>query len=55
VYAHEIQKVDVYQERFIVARTQATLMLGDLDSCKLSEIPWESDQTERFFFDSEKV
>jgi hypothetical protein len=55
VFGYDIQKVDVYQERFIVARTQGTLMLGDLESCKLSEIPWESDLTERFFFDSDKV
>lgn len=55
VFGYEIQKVDVYQERFIVARTQGTLMLGDLDSCKLSEIPWNSDLTERFYFDSDKV
>lgn len=55
VFGYDIQKVDVYQERFIVVRTQGTLMLGDLESCKLSEVPWESDLTERFFFDSEKV
>lgn len=55
MFGYDIQKVDVYQERFIVARTQGTLMLGDLESCKLSEIPWESDLTERFFFDSDKV
>jgi hypothetical protein len=55
VFGYDIQKVDVYQERFIVARTQGTLMLGDLESCKLSEVPWESDLSERFFFDSDKV
>lgn len=55
VFGYDIQKVDVYQERFIVARTQGTLMLGDLESCKLSELPWDSDLTERFFFDSDKV
>lgn len=55
VFGYEIQKVDLYQDRFIVARTQGTLMLGDLESCRLSEIPWDSDLTERFFFDSDKV
>jgi hypothetical protein len=55
VFGDDIQKVDIYQERFIVARTQRHLMLGDLVSCKLSEIPWESDLTERFYFDGDKV
>lgn len=55
VFGDDIQKVDIYQERFIVARAQRHLMLGDLVSCKLSEIPWESDLTERFYFDGDKV
>lgn len=55
VFGHDIHKVDVYQDRFLVVRTQGTIMLGDMERCKLSELPWESDLTERFFFDSGKV
>lgn len=55
VYGYEIQKVNIYQDRFLVGRTQATLLLGDLDTCRLSEIPWESDMTEKFYFEHEKV
>ena len=55
VYGYEIQKVNVYQDRFLVGRTQATLLLGDLDTCRLSEIAWESDMTEKFYFENEKV
>lgn len=55
VYGYEIRKVNVYQDRFLVGRTQATLLLGDLDTCRLTEIPWESDMTEKFYFEHEKV
>lgn len=55
VYGYEIEKINVYQDRFIVGRTQATLLLGDLESCRLSEIPWESDLTEKFYFEHERV
>ncbi|KAA0161786.1 hypothetical protein FNF31_03572 [Cafeteria roenbergensis] len=36
----EIGKVAVYRDRFIVAHTPETLMVGDLESCKLSEVAW---------------
>lgn len=29
--------------------------MGDLESCKLSEIPWESNNTEKFHFENERV
>jgi len=50
-YAHEILKVNVYRDQFLVAHTDATLLVGDLASCKLSEIPWSPSGPERFFFD----
>jgi intraflagellar transport protein 172 len=55
----EIIKIDVYQDRYLVAKTAAsgtssgTLLLGDLDTCKLSEVPWQSTGTEKFVFDNE--
>lgn len=33
----ELDKVDVHRDRFVVARTARTLLLGDLESCRLSE------------------
>ncbi|CAE7620527.1 IFT172 [Symbiodinium sp. KB8] len=36
----EITRINVYQDRFLVANTVETLLLGDLASCNLSEIPW---------------
>ena len=37
---HQVEKVNVYEDRYLVALTHATLLLGDLESCKLSEVPW---------------
>lgn len=58
----EIIKIDVYQDRYLVAKTadtsgnsSATLLLGDLDTCKLSEVPWQSSGKEKFVFDNEAV
>lgn len=55
VYGYQISGVRVYQDRFLVARTEQTLLLGDLDSCKLSEVPWRSTGGEKFYFENEKV
>jgi intraflagellar transport protein 172 len=39
-----------------VARTAHTLLLGDLETCKLSEVEWrDSNESERFIFDNEGV
>ena len=29
--------------------------MGNLESCKLSEIPWQTDSSEKFFFENERV
>lgn len=31
------------QDRYLIARTGETLLMGDLESCNLSEIPWTGD------------
>ncbi|KPI84420.1 hypothetical protein ABL78_6527 [Leptomonas seymouri] len=51
----EIQKVNVYQDRYLVAHTSATLLLGDLTSHKLSEVPWQLSGREKFVFDNEQI
>ncbi|KAG5505749.1 hypothetical protein JKF63_05085 [Porcisia hertigi] len=51
----EIQKVNVYQDRYLVAHTSATLLIGDLMSHKLSEVPWQLTGRERFAFDNEQI
>lgn len=51
----EIRKVNVYQDRYLVAHTSATLLLGDLVSHKLSEVPWQLSGREKFVFDNEQI
>mmetsp|Transcript_10682 Transcript_10682/g.13871 ORF Transcript_10682/g.13871 Transcript_10682/m.13871 type:complete len:1746 (-) Transcript_10682:405-5642(-) len=36
----EITKVNIYQDRYVVAHTVDTLLLGDLETFKLSEVEW---------------
>lgn len=48
----EILKTNIYKGRFIVATTTDTLLLGDFDTLKLSEIQWHGDGTEKFIFDN---
>lgn len=48
----EIDKINVFQDQFLVAHTQETLLLGDLVSCKLSEVPWTRAGGEKFYFDT---
>ena len=38
-----------------MARTAHTLLLGDLETCKLSEVEWRGDGSERFILDNEGV
>lgn len=51
----EIQKINIFQDRFLVANTPESILLGDLQTCRLSEIPWHSSGTEKFFFDNPTV
>mmetsp|Transcript_147414 Transcript_147414/g.383208 ORF Transcript_147414/g.383208 Transcript_147414/m.383208 type:complete len:1766 (-) Transcript_147414:28-5325(-) len=51
----EIMKINIFQERFLVATTPKSLLLGDLQTCRLSEIPWHSAGTEKYFFDNPTV
>lgn len=51
----EIKKINIFQERFLVATTPESLLLGDLQTCRLSEIPWHSTGTEKYFFDNPTV
>ena len=43
------------KDRYLVAHTSNTLLIGDIQSCKLSEINWQSNGNEKFFCDNENV
>ena len=47
---HEISKINIYQDRYLVANTHSTLLLGDLELSKLSELPWRGSGNEKFDF-----
>uniref|UniRef100_A0A3P8UXR3 Intraflagellar transport protein 172 homolog n=1 Tax=Cynoglossus semilaevis TaxID=244447 RepID=A0A3P8UXR3_CYNSE len=56
-YGYEIEEVKIMgKDRFLVAHTSDTLLLGDLLTNKLSEVPWPgSGGNEKFFFENEMV
>jgi intraflagellar transport protein 172 len=37
-YGYEILKVNIFQDQYLVASTAETILLGDLTTCKLSEV-----------------
>ncbi|RYH28435.1 hypothetical protein EON65_12160 [archaeon] len=52
-YGREITKTNIYKGRFVVANTADTILLGDLESLKLSEIQWHnSTGNEKYVFDN---
>ncbi|KAJ1625158.1 WD40-repeat-containing domain protein [Pavlovales sp. CCMP2436] len=50
-----VTKINIYEDRFLIAHTPETLLMGDLDTCKLSEVPWQTTSKEKFLFDNERV
>ncbi|KAI9201990.1 uncharacterized protein BJ171DRAFT_584638 [Polychytrium aggregatum] len=54
-YGYEIQKVNIFQDQYLIANTPDTLLMGDLASCKLSEIPWQGSSNEKFYFENPQV
>ncbi|XP_048371540.1 intraflagellar transport protein 172 homolog [Sphaerodactylus townsendi] len=56
-YGYEIDEVKILgKDRYLVAHTSDTLLLGDLGSIKLSEVTWQgSGGNEKFFFENENV
>lgn len=54
-YGCEVQKINIFQDRYLVAHTPETMLLGDLETCKLSEIPWAGGGKEKFFLDNPSV
>ncbi|KAH9246952.1 hypothetical protein BASA81_015465 [Batrachochytrium salamandrivorans] len=54
-YGYEVQKVNIFQDQFLISNTSETLLMGDLASCKLSEIPWIRSENEKFYFENPLV
>ncbi|KAJ3395502.1 hypothetical protein HDU92_005616 [Lobulomyces angularis] len=54
-YGYEITKVNIFQDQFLIANTNQTLLMGDLASCKLSEISWIGSGNEKFYFENPRA
>lgn len=56
-YGYEVEDVKILGgERYLIAHTSDTLLLGDLNTNKLSEVAWQgSGGNENFFFDNPTV
>lgn len=56
-YGYEIDEVKILgNDRYLVAHTTETLMLGDMSTSKLSEVPWHSGSaSEKFYFENDNV
>ena len=56
-YGYEIDDVKILgNDRYLVGHTSDTLLLGDLATAKLSEVPWQqSGGNEKFYFENESV
>mmetsp|Transcript_137045 Transcript_137045/g.238278 ORF Transcript_137045/g.238278 Transcript_137045/m.238278 type:complete len:1651 (-) Transcript_137045:230-5182(-) len=55
-FGYEISKVNVFSDRYLVAHTDTTLLMGDLVTCKLSEVQWNAAANhEKFYFDNPQV
>jgi intraflagellar transport protein 172 len=52
---YEISKINVYQDRYLVASTHSTLLLGDMETCTLSELPWRGSGNEKFDFSNPNI
>ncbi|KAI5074597.1 hypothetical protein GOP47_0010558, partial [Adiantum capillus-veneris] len=54
-YGWHILRINIYMEQFLIAYTEETLLLGNLENCKLSEIVWHGSGHEKFLLDDPKV
>lgn len=55
-YGYEIDEVRIMgKDRYLVAHTSDTLILGDLMSGKLTEVPWHGSGSEKYYFENENV
>ncbi|KAJ7524123.1 hypothetical protein O6H91_18G078900 [Diphasiastrum complanatum] len=51
----EIIKINIYNDQYLIAHTSETLLLGNLESCKISEVHWHGRGNEKFIIDDPLV
>ena len=51
----EVTKINIYQDRYIVASTADSLLLGDMETTKMSELHWRGSGNEKFDFSNPNI
>ena len=51
----EIEKINIFQGRYLIASTPSSLIAADLVRSAVSEIPWAGSGNEKFYFDNPSV
>lgn len=55
-FGYEIDEVRIMgKDRYLVAHTSDTLIMGDLLTCKLTEVPWHGSGNEKYYLENENV
>jgi intraflagellar transport protein 172 len=54
-YGFEIMKTNIFRGRFVVANTTETLLVGDMESLRMSEVQWHGNGKEKFIFDNQSA
>ncbi|RKP02229.1 hypothetical protein CXG81DRAFT_25089 [Caulochytrium protostelioides] len=54
-YGYDVVSVDIFQDRYLIAKTSQTLLMGDMATCRLSEVAWQSAGQEKYHFEFEDV
>lgn len=55
-YGYEVERVKIMgHDRYLIAHTSNTLLLGDMSNCRLSEVMWQGSGNEKFYFENENV
>ncbi|KAL2652215.1 hypothetical protein R1flu_020343 [Riccia fluitans] len=54
-HGEEITQINIYHDQYLIAHTPKTLLMGNLESCKLSEVPWCGSGNEKFLLDHPSV
>ena len=51
-YGLEIVRTNIYKSRYVVATTNETLLVGDIESLRMSEVQWHGNGKEKFIFEN---
>lgn len=56
LFDHRITDINIYgNDQYLIAKTTETILCGDLNSCKISEVPWMVSGNEKYVFDNPNI